>query len=620
MLDFEKLGAFYLGRRVDPGTSALTDELVLYDSKDLTTHAVIIGMTGSGKTGLGIGLLEEAALDHVPVIAIDPKGDLGNLLLTFPELRGEDFRPWINPHAAGEAEQSPQEFADSQAALWRQGIADWGQDGKRIAALKNAAEFAIYTPGSTAGHPVSVLRGFAAPDPSLVGDADLYRERVQATATGLLSLIGIAADPVTSREHILVSRLLDHAWQDGRDLDIAGLIGEIQKPPMEKVGVLPVDAFFPPKDRFQLAMQLNNLLAAPSFEAWMQGDPLDVNSLLHTAGGKPKVSVMSIAHLDDQLRMFFVTMLLNEVIAWMRAQPGTSSLRAILYMDEIFGYLPPVANPPSKMLLLTLLKQARAYGLGLVLATQNPVDLDYKALTNTGTWFIGRLQTERDMARVMDGLAGASGAKFDRQVMERTLAGLGKRRFLLHNVHEDAPVVFGTRWAMSFLAGPLTRDQIRELTKDAETAAPAETATPVSKPPVGASAPALPAGVPQYFLAGRGSALTCYPRLLGVADVAYEHSRYRVHERHTSAFVVDFADGPVAVDWDHCERIALDVSVLRQSGAEDAHYADCPAAACDEKAYAGWRTAFTRWLRQNEVLTLYHSKRLGLHPQRGIRG
>ena len=217
-------------------------------------------------------------------------------------------------------------------------------------------------------------------------------------------------------------------------------------------------------------MSLNNLLAAPGFEAWMQGTPLNAKNLLYTEEGKPRISVMSIAHLDDAQRMFFVSMLLNELIGWMRAQQGTSSLRAILYMDEIFGYMPPVANPPSKTLFLTLLKQARAYGLGLVLATQNPVDLDYKGLSNTGTWFIGRLQTERDKARVMEGLEGASGGKFDKQAMERTIAGLGKRRFLLHNVHEDEAVVFDTRWVMSYLAGPLTRDHIRTLMKKAKAA------------------------------------------------------------------------------------------------------------------------------------------------------
>jgi hypothetical protein len=418
MLDFEKLGAFYLGKRFDEQTAEVTDDLVLYDSRDLTTHAVIIGMTGSGKTGLGIGILEEAALDNIPVIAIDPKGDLGNLMLTFPDLEATSFRPWINEQQAGNEGQTADEYAAAQAALWKKGLAAWGQGPERIRTLRQKADVAIYTPGSSAGLPISVLRNFAAPPAALLDDAELYRERIQATATGLLSLLGIDADPISSREHILLAQILDRSWREGKSLDIAGLIAAIQSPPITKVGVIDLESFYPAKDRFALAMRLNNLLAAPGFDVWMQGEPLDTARLLHTTAGKPRISVLSIAHLDDNERMFFVTMLLNDLIAWMRVQPGTSSLRAVLYMDEVFGYMPPSANPPTKRLLLTLLKQARAYGLGLVLATQNPVDLDYKGLSNTGTWFIGRLQTERDKARVMEGLEGVSqGGRFDRQKM-----------------------------------------------------------------------------------------------------------------------------------------------------------------------------------------------------------
>ena len=460
MLDFEKLGAFYLGKLADPDGPG--DELILYDSKDLTTHAVIIGMTGSGKTGLGIGLIEEAALDHVPVIAIDPKGDLGNLLLAFPELQPSDFRPWVNERQAADRGITADSLAKDQAELWRKGLAEWGQDGARIARLRASAEAAIYTPGSNAGRPISLLQSFAAPAAALRDDLDLYRDRIQSTVAGLLSLVGIDADPITSREHILLSQILDRTWQEGRDLGLPELIAAIQRPPMQRVGVMNLDAFYPAGERFELAMRINNLLAAPGFEAWMSGEPLDAARLLYTETGKPRISILSIAHLAEAERMFFVGMLLNELIAWMRAQPGTSSLRAILYMDEMAGYMPPVANPPSKPLFLTLLKQARAYGLGLVLSTQNPVDLDYKGLSNAGTWFIGRLQTERDKARLMDGLEGASqGSASDRKALEATISGLGKRQFLLHNVHEDQDVVFQTRWAMSYLAGPLTRDQIR---------------------------------------------------------------------------------------------------------------------------------------------------------------
>ena len=618
MHDFEKLGAFYLGKRYDGDADKLTEELVLYDSKDLTTHAVIIGMTGSGKTGLGIGILEEAALDHIPVIAIDPKGDMGNLLLTFPKLRAEDFRPWINPRTATDKGQTPDEFAAAQAALWKKGLGQWGQTGARIAQLRKNVDLNIYTPGSNSGVPVSVLQSFSAPDPALIDDIDLYRERVQSTATGILTLLGIDVDPVASREHILVSKLLDNAWREGRDLDVPGLITEIQNPPITKVGVMSLDSFFPAKDRFALAMRLNNLLAAPGFEAWMQGTPLNARNLLYTEEGKPRISILSIAHLDDAQRMFFVSMLLNELIAWMRAQQGTSSLRAILYMDEIFGYMPPVANPPSKNLFLTLLKQARAYGLGLVLATQNPVDLDYKGLSNTGTWFIGRLQTERDKARVMEGLEGASGGKFDKQKMERTIAGLGKRRFLLHNVHEDEAVVFGTRWVMSYLAGPLTRDHIRALMSGAKNKL-AAVAKAVSKPKRKAaeSAPALPPSVEQFFVKGQAEEMVYHPRLIGAGDVVFASARYNIEDERSILHTVEFEDGPVEIDWDNSEPLDISVDDLLDKGADDASYADCPAAANDPKNYARWAKDYKRWLRQNESITLYKSKRFRLSSAPG---
>ena len=417
------------------------------------------------------------------------------------------------------------------------------------------------------------------------------------------------ADPVSSREHILISRLLDNAWKAGRSLDIPSLIGEIQNPPITKIGVMNIDSFFPANDRFALAMALNNLLAAPGFEVWMQGTPLNAKNLLYTEEGKPRISIMSIAHLDDAQRMFFVSMLLNELIAWMRSQPGTSSLRAILYMDEIFGYMPPIANPPSKKLFLTLLKQARAYGLGLVLATQNPVDLDYKGLSNTGTWFIGRLQTERDKARVMEGLEGATAGGFDKQKMERTIAGLGKRRFLLHNVHEDEPVVFNTRWVLSYLAGPLTRDHIRELMKTAKNKL-AATARAVSKPARKSrdSAPALPPSIKQYFVPGSGDEIVYHPRLIAGGEVVFTSARYDIEDERKVLHTVEFEDGPVDIDWDNGEPLSLSVEDLRDAANEDAAFADCPAAADNAKAYATWEKDYRRWLRQNENITLYRSK------------
>lgn len=617
MQNYEKLGAFYLGREYDLGADALGTESVLYDSKDLTTHAVIIGMTGSGKTGLGIGMIEEAALDKIPVIAIDPKGDLGNLLLTFPKLAAEDFEPWVDAQQAVTKGQTTTEFAKDQADMWKKGLASWGQDGERIQRLKDAAEFAIFTPGSTAGIAVSVLSNFTAPDAALRDDAEAFAERIQATATSILTLLGIDADPLTSREHILISNILQHSWQADQSLDIAGLIGAIQNPPITKIGVMDLESIYPAKDRFALAMQLNNVLASPSFSAWMQGVPLSARSLLYTDAGKPRVSIMSIAHLNDSERMFFVTMLLNEVIAWMRAQPGTASLRAILYMDELFGYMPPTANPPSKKLFLTLLKQARAYGLGLVLSTQNPVDLDYKGLSNTGTWFIGRLQTERDKGRVLEGLEGAAagGAPFDKNTMEQTLAGLGKRVFLLHNVHESKPVVFHTRWAMSYLPGPLTRDQIKTLTENVTPPLPTPQAAypaPKSAPTAATQQkPALAPGIKQYYLAPIGDSeavITYYPQVLGAADVVYSNKTNHVESQRQFMLGVEVNDGPVPLDWDAAESLNIAIGDLQQKPLPDAGHTEPAAAARNVKNYKSWESDYKKWLRNEQALTLYKCK------------
>ena len=463
--DFEKLGVFYLGRLYDTETRKIQDELLLYDSKDLVTHGVIVGMTGSGKTGLGISLIEEAAIDGVPVIAIDPKGDLGDLMLTFPQLQPDDFRPWINPDDARKKEMTPEQYAAQQAALWGKGLADWGQSGERIQKLRDAAEFAIYTPGSNAGIQVSILKSLSAPDESVLQDGDLMRARVSTTVTSLLGLLGIEADPIQSREHILLSTIFDTAWREGRDMDLATLVHQVQAPPFKKIGILDLESFYSTKDRFALVMALNNLVASPGFRSWLEGEPLDINQILYTPTGKPRVAIFSIAHLGDSERMFFVSLLLNQILGWMRSLPGTTSLRALVYMDEIFGYFPPVGNPSAKLPLLTLLKQARAYGVGILLSTQNPVDLDYKGLSNAGTWFVGRLQTERDKARLLDGLEGVSAQAggFDRQATEQIISGLGSRVFLMNSVHEDSPAIFQTRWAMSYLCGPLTRVQIRSL-------------------------------------------------------------------------------------------------------------------------------------------------------------
>jgi hypothetical protein len=580
-VDFERLGSFYLGRLVQ-ADGAVGPEPLLVDAKDFTTHAVCLGMTGSGKTGLCVSLLEEAAIDGVPAIAIDPKGDLGNLLLTFPTLAPGDFRPWIDETEAARAGESADEHARAVAEQWKKGLADWGQDGARIARLREAVDLALYTPGSRTGRPLSVLRSLAAPPEAPRADAEALQERVAAAASSLLALLGIEADPLRSREHILLANVIEKTWSEGRDLDLPELIRRVQSPPFERVGVFDLESFFPAKDRQQLAMTLNNLLASPGFAAWTEGEPLDVARLLHTPEGKPRLSILSIAHLDDRERMFFVTLLLGEIVAWMRAQPGTQSLRALLYMDEVMGFLPPTAAPPSKAPMLTLLKQARAFGLGVVLATQNPVDVDYKALGNTGMWFLGRLQTERDQARVLDaveGSAAARGGGFDRGALASLLAGLGKRVFLLHSVHEDAPVRFGTRWALSYLRGPLTRDEIARLAPKAALA-PARAAEPsVTAPPAAAAAerPALPPELGERFLASSplpvGAKLVYRPALLGVASLRYADAKAGVDHAARVAWLAPLGSD---AEWEGAAEVDAAKLALGESPAAGAGFAPVP--------------------------------------------
>ena len=632
MTDFEKLGVFYLGRPYDVTRGKSSDGFLLYDARDLVTHALCVGMTGSGKTGLCICLLEEAALDGIPAIAIDPKGDLSNLLLTFPDLKPDDFRPWVNEDDARTKGLSPEQYAQQQAEVWQKGLAAWGQDGERIRRLRAASEFAIYTPGSTAGIPLSIVASFAAPPAAIRDDAELLGERVGTTATSLLTLLGVDADPIQSREHILLATVLDAAWRAGRDLDLVGLIEQIQSPPVERIGVMDLETFYPARDRFDLAMRVNNLLAAPGFASWLSGEPLDVDRLLYTPEGKPRVAVMYIAHLSDVERMFFVSLLLNQVLGWMRAQSGTTSLRAILYMDEIFGFFPPVAAPPSKRPLLTLLKQARAFGLGVVLATQNPVDLDYKGLANAGTWLIGRLQTERDKARVLEGLEGASvgTSGFDRAAMDTMLAGLKSRVFLMHNVHEDAPVVFETRWAMSYLRGPLTREQIKTLTGGAPATAGGgrqeaqeapRSRTTISQALPARTRPVLPPEVPEHFLPIRSpmtpdGGFTYVPALYGTATVHFADDKRKIDLSRTVTVVAPLREGAVPVDWAAAEEVNLQPADLEsEPAAPHAAFGDLPAAAAKPKSYEAWAKEFARWLYQNQTLTLLRSATAGVLSQ-----
>ena len=638
--DYEKLGVFYLGRtKAADGAPASN---LLYDAKDLTTHAMIVGMTGSGKTGLAVSLIEEAAIDGVPAILIDPKGDLANLLLQFPELRPTDFRPWIDEDEARRKGLSPDELAVKTSETWRKGLAKWDEDGERIRRLGRSAEFAVYTPGDTAGRPLCVLRSFDAPKGL---DSTALRDRILYTVSGLLGLLGLSDDSVQGREHIFLSTLLEHEWRAGRDVSLEGIIRGVQDPPFSRVGVFDVETFYPAKDRMKLAMSLNALLASPGFSAWLEGEPLDAARLLHGPDGRPRVSVLSIAHLSDSERMFFVTALLSEVLSWMRRQPGTGSLRAILYMDEIFGYFPPTANPPSKAVMLTLLKQARAFGLGIVLSTQNPVDLDYKGLSNCGTWFIGRLQTERDKMRILDGLASASDAAsagFDRAEADKLLSGLANRTFFLRNVHDDASVLFETRWAMSYLAGPLTLPQLRTLcpARDAgQNGAAAggvrssqfavassqdavgkelETGNGELQTPGGAR-PALPATLKQYRPAAidADESPVWRPVALGIAKLHFASATAKVdlfEERSLVAEIED--DGSVIWEDASVERGRMAVRV-GAPGAGSGEFIPPPEGALTAKTDAAWRKSFATALFQTQALELWRYAPLKLLSNAG---
>ena len=624
MSDFEKLGAFYLGRGYDLRSQAPGEDPLLYDAKDLTTHGLIVGMTGSGKTGLSVVLLEEAAIDGIPAIVIDPKSDMANLLLTFPRLRPADFRPWIDESEAKRKGIDPEAYATQTAEMWRDGLKKWGQHLSRIAKFRSSVDASIYTPGSETGLPVSLLRSFAAPPAAQARDTDAMHERILTAVSGLLGLLGFSGaktDLIRSREHILLSKLLEEAWRRGRDVHLESLVHEIQEPPFERMGVMDIETFFPARDRGELAMQLNNLLASPSFAVWREGDPLDIKHFLYTATGRPRLSIFSIAHLSDGERMFFVSMLLNEVIAWMRTLPGTGSLRAILYMDEIFGYFPPTAEPPSKRPMLTLLKQARAYGLGVLLATQNPVDLDYKGLSNMGTWFLGRLQTERDKERVMEGLEGASaGKRFDRSGTEQLLAALGQRVFLLHNVHEDEPIVFQTRWALSYLRGPLTGRQIESLTPHRKAKRRSVSrSTTRKKIPAVPQRPQVSREIPQGFLplgetASREPSILYRPALGSMVRLHFVSARAKVDHWETVWALLPLgspASQTSEISWDQCDLYEGKSPALQDEPLPGARFAELPTAATRPKSYTKWSGSLADYLYRSRTLSLWENRELG---------
>ena len=635
---YEKLGTFYLGREYDLAAKKVQDDLILYDSKDLVTHGVVLGMTGSGKTGLCLALLEEAAMDGVPVIAIDPKGDIGNALLTFPNLTPEEFRPWINEDEARRKGQSPDDYAAAQAAQWQKGLGEWGQSADRIKKLRATVDMAIYTPGSNAGLPVSILSSLNCPPAEVMDDAEALADRIESTVSSMLGLINVNADPIQSPEHILLSNIVAVCWKKGQNLTLENLVRQIQQPPIRKIGVVDLDSFMPEAKRTALSMKLNNLLASPGFSTWLEGEALDIQRMYYTPEGKPRITIFCIAHLSDTERMFFVSLLMNQMLGWMRAQQGTTSLRAIFYMDEIYGYLPPTAMPPSKKPLMILLKQARAFGLGILLATQNPADLDYKALANIGTWWLGRLQTERDKTRVLDGLEGAAntaGGKFDRQLMEQTLAGLGNRVFLMNNVHEDHPVVFTVRWLMSYLSGPLSRPQIKALMDPIRPKAGAKATTAAAEddgfaPPGASSAaaadrntlrPKLPDGATELFQPSDddGERITYTPAILRSATVLFDDAKRKISGRSVVTLVNEIDIEKQKVLWDKFVDVPKDDDLSRYESEpkESAAYADLPGAALKTTTYTSIKKDFTDWVFANHSLEVFFSPLLEVYSNPG---
>lgn len=666
----ETKGKFYLGRIFDPAQGKATKDALLYDPADLTTHAVVVGMTGSGKTGLCIDLLEEAALSGLPALMIDPKGDITNVLLHFPELLPTDFEPWINADEARRAGQTTQQAAVATAALWKNGLAEWEIDGARIQKLKDSANFRIYTPGSDAGDPVNILASFQAPEITWEENREMLRERISGTVTALLTLVGMTnIDPVRSREHILISNIFETAWSQGKDLDLGELILQVQEPPFSKLGVLDVNRFFPEKDRFELAMMLNNILASPAFQTWIEGEPLDIQNLLYGVDGRPRHSVFYIAHLNDQERMFFITLLYSAVESWMRAQAGTTSLRAIVYFDEIFGYLPPTQNPPSKQILLRMLKQARAFGVGQVLVTQNPVDVDYKALSNAGTWLIGKLQTDQDKQRLLDGLEGAMAGSLDRSAYDRMLSSLGKRVFLLHNVHAKGPQLLQTRWAINYLAGPLTRSQIPAVNKLAEpdvpveessnaqavgagiaaaarpaaqtpaastsTGAPAKSASNAGSAaqvsPFSSSRPPLPSGITEYYLPNNLSfsqafqaaqrvftpdahnqGLVYRPALIAQATTRFLNRKYNLDYEDSRAVIVADPDRRGMVRWDDYPNLVLAENQLDRSPIPQARFVSAEAPLTDVKLMTAMSKDFLDWVFRTTLAVVTANEDLGI--------
>lgn len=606
--DYEKLKLFYIGKeKIDDNFVPL-----VYKNKDLLTHAAIIGMTGSGKTGLGISLLEEAAIDNIPSIIIDPKGDMTNLLLTFPSLQGSDFEPWIEEQDASNNGLSVKEFAQNTANLWKNGLERDFQNASRIEKLKNCADFTIYTPGSDAGVQISILSSFKAPNKEVIEDNDLLVSLVNSTVSSILSLIEEKSD-TTSKESILISSIFMNYFKENKDLTLEELITLIVTPPFSKIGVFDLETFFAQSERLKLALKLNNIIANPSFKTWIEGETLDISNLLYDETGKAKVSIFSIAHLNDSQRMFFVTLLLNQMVAWMRRQEGTTSLKALLYMDEIFGYFPPNSNPPSKQPMLTLLKQARSFGIGIILSTQNPVDIDYKGLANIGTWFIGRLQTKQDKEKVIDGLSSANEGNLNKNEVMNLISNLEKRNFILKNINEDGIKIFETRWALSYLKGPISKDGIKKLMSEKKKQniptqkIENENQTTQINIEKGIPKPIITSNLTEkYLYSSQNSAYYLQPYLICSCDVHYIDAPKNIDFEEKISYKIYLDENMKNIDFE--EKEELGNNSFEEKEKPNSFYYELPSFIQKEKDLKVIEKDFMDYIYRNSKLTLYKNE------------
>jgi hypothetical protein len=613
---YEKLGLFYLGKDIDKSTLEATEALTLLKNKNFTTHATIIGMTGSGKTGLGVGIIEEATIDNIPSLIIDPKGDMGNLCLADSTFSPKSFEPWVADEARAK-EKDVASYAEKIATMWKKGIESYYQDSARVEKFSKVKK-TIYTPGSSAGVSVNVLSSLEAPPTQILEDSDSFAAYIKTTVSSLLSLIGVEANPVESKEYILLAQLISTAWMEGDNLSLEDLIGRIISPSFKKIGVLPLEDFYPPSERFKFATKFNAIIASPTFKTWLEGESIDIQKMLYDENGKAKVAIFSISHLNDDERMFFVTLLLNKLIAWMRRQSGTSALKALLYMDEIFGFFPPVKNPPSKEPMLLLLKQARAYGIGVVLSTQNPVDLDYKGLSNMGTWFIGRLQTSQDIARVIDGLGGKVGSSFDKDEISNLLTNLKKRTFFLKSAHLDDIRLFGTRWVMSYLKGPLKRDEISSLMEDQKS----QLSTSIKKTVVKnvkvegfENYSTLDSSIPQHYQVSLNESKQFTPSIMAECTLNFFNQTRGIDEEESFCLSLNIESNLRSLEWDDAETLDASnekkkssFSRLPINAPENAQFSEVPDIISDDKKLRKTITSLKDWLYHEHKLELFRCK------------